>query len=109
MGHVNDGVMMKHELIIESFTVSYSMETHKNGQRESHFVSVAVKPSEPTPVEDLPLLQLRSSLQVTAAVIQNAVSRQSMGYEEATQKLKEIKQNIANLEQNILDKRAENR
>jgi hypothetical protein len=96
--------MKDYKLTVESFTVSWALGTFRGDKKDS-FVSAAVKCDPPADLDDLPLLQARAALKVSASVIQDAVARQAISEDEARDRLKDIKENFAALEQAMINAR----
>ena len=99
--------MKDHKMTIESFTVSYSMDTYSNGNKSSHFVSAAVRCEPGLDPKDFNIAHLEMAMRVTAAVYQDAIARMNMAPDEAQSRLKEIRENFENIQAKALEKQAQ--
>jgi hypothetical protein len=79
------------KLQVESFTVSYAFDTHLNGKKANHFVSVGFTTSEPVSTEEAQVLQVKGSQMVTIAAIHDAVARGAISIEEARDLIADVK------------------
>jgi len=70
-----------------SFTVSYTFDTHRSGERHNHFATMAFDlPPEAT--ADLAVaMSIKGSAYVTKAAILHAVARGQLSQEEAKERL----------------------
>jgi hypothetical protein len=94
-----------HRLTVETFTVSWSLGGYRGSEKNDSFVSATIRCEPAADLNDLPLLQIKAALKVSAAVIQDAVARQAMSEDEARDRLKGIKENFISLEQAMLKAR----
>lgn len=94
--------MQDSKLTVESFSVSFSMETHRGGEKRSHFVNATVRAEPPVPIEDFALARLEASVQVTKAVYQDAVARGDMSQEDAVERLGAVRDNYSVLRENLM-------
>ncbi len=78
---------------VDSFTVSYSMETFKNGQKSSHFLSASMKLDDPVSMDEFPSVQLHAAYKLSISVVYDALMRGAMTLEEANSKISDMKQN----------------
>ena len=78
---------------VESFIVSYAFETHRNGEKTSHFLSAGVKTDSPVSFDEFQLLQLQASYRVSVSTIHNALMRGSMTVNEANDRIGDLKNN----------------
>jgi len=97
--------MKDYKLSVETFTVSWSLGGYRGSEKNDSFVSATIRCEPAASLDDLPLLQIRAALKVSASVIQDAVSRQAMSEDEAKDRLVGIKENFTNLEQAMLKAR----
>lgn len=98
--------MLESKLLIESFSVSFSMETHRGGEKRSHFVNATIRAEPPIQLEDFDLARLEASFQVTKAVYQDSVTRGDMAQEDAVERLAVIRSNYEVLRGNIVNARS---
>ena len=97
--------MKDYKLTVDSFAVSWAMDTFRNGEKSNNFVSVTVRSDPPVELEDLPLVQAKVALQVSASVIHDALARMAITEDEARSKISDIKENFQALEKSILKAR----
>lgn len=79
------------ELLVDNFTVSYAFDTHLNGKKANHFVSVGFKTPEPVSIGEARVLQVKASQMVTIATIHDAVARGMIPIEEARDLIADMK------------------
>jgi hypothetical protein len=82
---------------VKNFTVSYSLELHRGGEKTSHFVSAGVEFLTPVPISDFPLAHMESSYKVAVATIHDALVRGSLTLEQANERISLLRQNVDNL------------
>jgi len=92
------------KLTIETFTVSWALGGYRGQGKSDSLVSVTVRCNPAADLDDLPLLQAKVALKVSASVIQDAVARQAISEDEARDRLTEIKENFTSLIQVIEDR-----
>lgn len=97
--------MKDYKLTVESFAVSWALGLYKGQEKSDSFISATVRSDPPVDLDDLPLVQIRAAMKVSAAVIQDAVARQALTEDEARDRLKEIKENFDGLEAAMLKAR----
>lgn len=97
--------MSKYKLTIESFSVSYALDTFIGGEKQSNFMSITMKSNPPIDPEDFAILQLEESLRVSLAVLQAAVCRGSISLEDASARRVAMKANFDNFKEAMLQKK----
>lgn len=75
------------EVLVDSFTVSYSFDLYPGKGKASNFVSMGFKLSKPVTPQEALLLEAQHSDIVTSAVIYNALARNLLTKEEANEML----------------------
>jgi hypothetical protein len=79
------------KLKVENFTVSYSFDTHLNGKKSNHFVSMGFRFDEPITIEEAQILQVQASQIVTVSTVHDAVTRGAIPVSEAKDIIADIK------------------
>lgn len=93
-------------LTVETFSVSYTLDVFKNGEKHGNFVSITVRSDPPIPIEDLQLAKLDASFAVAKATIMDALTRMVITEEDANDRIRSIKENTEALREAIARKRA---
>ncbi len=94
--------MPNQPLNVEGFTVSYAIDTYRNGEKTSHFNSTSIKSTEPLSLDDYMAVRLDAAVKVAIATIQDAVMRMHMTVEEANERITSIKKNYEGLKESLL-------
>lgn len=97
--------MPNQPLNVDGFTVSYAIDTYRNGEKTSHFNSASIKSMEPISLDDYLVLRLDAASKVAIATIQDAVMRMHMTVEEANEKITSLKKNYEVLKESLLKQR----
>jgi len=97
--------MSDHKLTIESFSVSYTLDIFKQGEKHGSFVSITVRADPPIPVEDLALVKLDASYAVAKATILDALTRMAISEDDAKDRIRSIKENTDALRTSIMRRR----
>lgn len=92
---------------VTSFTVSKSFDLHRNGEKSSYFVSMAVEPDPDLKPEDLPLYQLEAASAVKKACIYNALVDGKLRVEEANELIQDLKDNTELIRASLLKRKRE--
>lgn len=87
--------MADHKMTVESFTVSSNFDTHRGGEKSSHFVSFGVRLDPPVPVDELPALQLQAAYKVSVAAIHDALMRGALTVEDANSRIRDLQDNYS--------------
>lgn len=95
----------EHKLTIDTFSVSYSFDVYKNGEKHGSFVSITVRSDPPIPIEDLQLVKLDASYSVAKSTIMDALVRMIITEEDANDRIQNIKENTEALKLAIMKKR----
>jgi predicted DNA-binding protein YlxM (UPF0122 family) len=80
-------------MIVENFTCSTMFETHRNGNKQQHFVSAGVKLDPGVSVEEFPLYQIQAAYKVSVAAVHDAVMRGSLSVEDGNERIEIYKNN----------------
>lgn len=80
-----------------SFTVSYTFDTHRGGNRQNHFCTMAFEAPPGASAELVMAMSIKGSAYVTKATILHAVARGQVSQEEAKERLAEMGENHENL------------
>ncbi len=97
--------MSDRTLTVDSFSVSYTLDIFKNGEKHGNFVSITVRADPPVPIEDLALVKLDASYAVAKATILDALTRMAISEEDAKDRIKSIKENTESLRASIMKRR----
>lgn len=68
---------------VTDYTVSHTFDTHRNGVKSSHFVSMRFSVERPVTPEEAEALAFQSSVIVTRATYYQALARGALTVEEA--------------------------
>jgi hypothetical protein len=85
------------ELKVRSFTVSYSFDAYRNGQKSNHFISMNFESVELLDLDDAAIAALKGSKLVTRTAIDTAIARGVVNIDEANQLLLISKTNHDNI------------
>lgn len=93
------------ELTVETFSVSYTLDVFRNGEKHGNFVSITVRVNPPIPIEELQLAKLDASYAVAKATILDALTRMSISEDDANNRIRNLKENTESLREALLRKR----
>lgn len=93
------------ELTVEAFSVSYTLDVFRNGEKHGNFVSITVRANPPIPIKNLQLTKLDASYAVAKATILDALTRMSISEEDANDRIHNLKENTESLREALLRKR----
>lgn len=97
--------MKEPKMTVETFTVSSNFDTHRGGEKSSHFVSFGVRVDPPVPIDEVPLLQLQAAYRVSVAAIHDALIRGALTVEAANERIKDMQDNYAALRESLEKKK----
>jgi hypothetical protein len=95
------------KLTVERFTVSYSLDTMRNGVKSSHFVSMGFLPERPVTLAEAAILQIEACDTVTIAAIHDAVARGAISTDDANDFITNFRVRQAGIKE-VLQKRINN-
>lgn len=78
---------------VTDYTVSHTFDTHKNGAKSSHFVSMRFSVERPVTPEEAEALAFQSSVVVTRATYYQALARGAITVDEANELIKGSREN----------------
>ena len=76
-----------------SFTVSYTFDTHRAGERQNHFCTMAFEAPPGASAELVTAMSIKGSVYVTKATVLHALARGQITQEEAKERLLEMGEN----------------
>jgi hypothetical protein len=80
-----------------SFTVSYTFDTHRSGERHNHFVTMAFDLPPGATAELAVAMSIKGSAYVTKAAVLHAVARGQLSQEDAKERLLAMGENHESL------------
>lgn len=88
---------------VTEYTVSYTFDTHKDGGKRSHFMSMKFQTPCPVTEKQAEALAFVSSVTVTRAVIYQALARGTISVDEANELITDMKRNHEHIYSKKLD------
>ncbi len=76
-----------------SFTVSYTFDTHRGGNRQNHFCTMVFETPPSASAELVTAMSIKGSIYVTKATVLHALARGQISQEEAKERLTEMGEN----------------
>lgn len=89
---------------VTEYTVSYTFDTHRGGQKSSHFVSMRFSAERPMTPEEAEVAAITSSVTVTRAAVYQALARGAIEIEEANEIISRMKQNHEQLHKKLSER-----
>lgn len=78
---------------VSSFTVSTSFDTHRNGSKHTHFLSMNFVFPEPITPEEAEIEAMRASFTVSKACYKQALARGQVTVEEVNERIQDLRTN----------------
>jgi hypothetical protein len=78
---------------VSSFTVSTSFDTHRNGSKHTHFLSMNFVFPEPITPEEAEAEAMKASFTVSKSCYKQALARGQMTVEEVNERIQDLKTN----------------
>lgn len=88
-------------IVVETFTVSSNFETHRSGEKSSHFVSFGIRLDPPVLLDEISLIQLQAAHRVSVAAIHDALIRGALSLENANERIADIRHNYQTLKDHL--------
>lgn len=78
---------------VSSFTVSTSFDTHRNGAKHTHFLSMNFVFPEPISAEEAEVEAMKASFTVSKSCYKQALARGQMTVEEVNERIQDLRTN----------------